>query len=115
MLIFIVGSLRVRRPGAGSQWLIQSPDRSPQNELAAMERFGEARRGVGLHPAQAKDRPKQVGIEPLLVPLRTKALQNDVDLALAMCLLDLGKDVGTSEITVVLRDLVCENQMAPKS
>src|SRR5271165_3543243 len=86
----------------------------PQDGLAAIEGLGISCRRVGFHPAEPQDRKKGLFVEPLLLALRVEAVDDDLDLAGAGRFFQRNEEVGGTQVTVVLRDLVLQDQVVAK-
>src|SRR5712692_1946878 len=92
------------------------PDTSTtsDHQLAAVERLGSSCGRVRLHSPKAHQRLKDVLAEPVLVALRCEVSENRLDLSLRGRLGQMDEQVRRTEVPVVLRNLVLEDQMIPE-
>src|SRR5262245_23976247 len=90
-------------------------DAASECQLAGVECLGEAAWRIAFHAAQAHQAAEGVGGEPGARPLRRKRLQQRTDLPVDHRLRQRHVQVRLTQIAVVLRDLVLEDQVVAKS
>ena len=81
------------------------------NNLTAIECFRVALRGVAFESAQPKHPVERVGGEPRFLALTNEAFEDRLDLATAKGVVQLHKEVRVADVTIVLRDLVLEDEV----
>lgn len=85
-----------------------------QHQLSAVEGFCIAARSIALHPPKPHQGTECLVLEPPLAPLRLERLHDVTDLPLANLLRQRNEDAWSSQIAVIFRNLVFQNQMIPK-
>src|SRR5262252_6183591 len=103
-------------PDRRSSDFMTSRDQSvaPKNQLPAMERFGMVALGVAFHASKTEDRPEEVLGEPTLADLAREAPQKRFDFAAADRFVERHENVRGTEVPVVFRDLVFEDEVIPE-
>src|SRR5262245_30608245 len=86
--------------------------RDRDGELAARKRFGVHRRT--LHPAKTHEPPEELAVEPVPVGLALEVLLEQPDLLDDRLLVQRDEDVRSTQVAIVLRDLVLEDEMVAK-
>src|SRR5215831_9070807 len=79
-----------------------------------MERFGMVALGVAFHASKTEDRPKEVLGEPTLADLAREAREKRFDFAAADRFVERHENVRGTEVPVVFRDLVFEDEVIPE-
>src|SRR5437879_7614243 len=79
-----------------------------------METLRKSTRTTGLDAAQSRQRKKSVRSEPLLGSLRRKRIENVFYFALACSTVQPKINVWCSQITIILWDLVFQDQVIAK-
>src|SRR5579863_1647187 len=69
---------------------------------------------IAFHSANAHQPEKRIPVKPALRLLRLECLEQIVNLLFVQRSFDRHVDIGTSEITVILWDLIFEDQMIPE-
>src|SRR5262245_3653954 len=86
-------------------------NRRGQHDFPAVEALGEARRRVRFHPAYAEDGQEEILREPTPITLCLKVTEHQLDLPLGDSLAETEENIGRSEVAVVLRELVLEDEV----
>jgi hypothetical protein len=79
-----------------------------------MKPLRESGRSRAFDPTQTHEPPEGVAVEPRLSRLGWKMLVQQVDFLFADLFLQYNENVGLAEISIVLRDLVFEDQLTSK-
>src|SRR5215470_1877835 len=85
-----------------------------QNNLTTVKSLGISIGSLRFHAPDPQERQKRIGREPVLVLLALEALHDRRDLSVTGRLVEVHKDVGRSEVPVILQDLVFEDQLVSK-
>jgi hypothetical protein len=88
--------------------------RSWNEKLTGIKSFGVFLRRPGLHSSYSKDGKKHVFGKPMLFRLTAEPFQKDTDFFPAYSIAQANIVIRRTEITVVFRDFVFQNEMAPK-
>src|ERR1039457_3621456 len=94
--------------------LVISSSSNSQHQLAAVESFGVAAGSIAFHPAQPHEGKKRVLLKPGFGILGLEGIHDVTDLLLAHFRLERHEHARLSQVTVVFRNLVFQNQMVPK-
>src|SRR5271157_6476272 len=92
---------------------IAFPPLELENQLAAVKCLGVAAWGVTLHSAQSHQRLEDLWFEPAFVALRFEGFDDQPRLLVAIFSGKRNEDVGLSDVAIVFRNLVFQNQMIP--
>src|SRR5512132_589415 len=82
-----------------------------QDRLSTVEAFGQSRRRIRLQATKTQRRHEQISCEPALAALTPVTGKNDVDLPLADRFRQRREQPGRSEVTVVFRNLVFQDEV----
>src|SRR5580704_7660465 len=82
--------------------------------LPAVKSFRVSSFRVRFDPADSQQRTESVFGEPLLAGLRAKRSENVPNFCFAQRFVKPHKEIGRTEISVILRNLVLEDQMIAK-
>src|SRR4051812_32384566 len=87
---------------------------SLENGLAAVEGLRVARGRIGLQAPEPEDGHERLFVEPMLLSLRSEAIDNMTDLCRADRLCQRNKEIRSAHIAVVFRDLIFQDQVVSK-
>ncbi len=79
-----------------------------------MKTFGKSAQGIGLDAAKSLQRQEGLRAKPLLRSLRRKGLVNILRLAFAGLAIQSHKKIRRTQVAIVLRDFVFQDEMAAK-
>src|SRR2546428_10915395 len=86
-------------------------DAGSEARFPAVEALCESYGSRALHTSNPGHRPEQVGREPWLGRLRREVFHEQSDLAIESGGGKRGEEIGRSEVAVIFRDLVLEDQL----
>lgn len=86
-----------------------------ERQFTAIESFGILFRNVRFDSAQAQQRAEGLFLKPVLAFLRLEAAQDEVNLLTAERFREANKEIGRTQVAIVFRNLVFQNQMVPET
>ena len=102
---------KLERPTSFRSTTTRTGTRSPEEELPCVETLGEPARGSSLDASKAHQTEERFLVEPESIGLRGEPIEHGPDLAPSEIVLQPNEHVGPAEISVVLGDLVLEDQV----
>src|SRR5450755_3837907 len=85
-----------------------------QNHFSAIKSFGILFFSVRFHAAQTKNGAQSIFGQPVFLGLALENVENVLNLPADYGLAQVNEQVGLSQISVVFRDLVFQNEFAPE-
>jgi len=82
-----------------------------QNNLATVECLGITPTHIRLDSTNPEEGPKGFFSEPRPFPLAGETIENLLNLSLGGCFIQADEKVGRTQVTIVLRDLILQNEM----
>jgi hypothetical protein len=86
-----------------------------KHEFTAIERLSVTAGCIALHAAEPHEREKSALLKPLLGMLRLESVHDVADFRLANISIERHKHTGSPEVTVILWNLVLQDDVIPES